>query len=105
MSEKGDIAAVFGTLGHRLGLAQGLMFGKHCLKVHGNVFAVADGGGVAFKLPEPTLSEASGLEGAARWDPSGRGAAMREWVLVPAARRSEWRRLAGAAYEYVSKLF
>ena len=54
--------------------------------------------GMVFKLTEPeTHARALAIEGAHLFDPSGRGEAFRQWVVVPPERADEWEPLAAEA--------
>jgi hypothetical protein len=76
-------------------VAPGKMFGMPCLKrSNGKVVAgLWKDGGITVKLvDESERSAALALPGVDLFDP-GMGRKMREWVLVPAAHDSEWKRL------------
>jgi len=76
-------------------LKESKMFGMPCLKrENGKVVAGHwKDGGLTVKLVDEAQREAAlALPGATAFDP-GMGRAMREWVLVPAARSDDWTRL------------
>ena len=51
--------------------------------------------GMVFKLTDPDVhARALALPGAHLFDPSGRGEAFRQWVVVPPAQAGEWEALA-----------
>ena len=53
---------------------------------------------MAFKLPDEAVREqALALDGAALFDPGGRGRPFKEWVAVPPAHAERWRELADQA--------
>ncbi len=97
-----DLDSIAGTFSPELGVAIGKWFGKPCLKVGEKVFVVRWGRDLAFKLAGKAHAKALQIEGAHLFDPRGKGAAMKEWVQIPAAQSSEWSRLARLACEYVS---
>lgn len=82
-------------------LATGSLFGMPCLKSDGKAVLGSFGGGVVFKLFGPTHAEAMALEGSVLFDPSGKGRAMKDWVVVAADHQGEWSRLATAAIDGV----
>jgi hypothetical protein len=77
------------------------MFGKPCLKVNGKAFVAQHRETLAFKLTAPQHAQALALEGAALWDPSGKGRPMKEWVALPATAKGKFKTFAKAALEYV----
>jgi hypothetical protein len=80
----------------------GKWFGKPCLKVGGKVFATLWGADMAFKLAEEAHAEALQVKGAQLFDPRGKGHPMKQWVQIPAAQSSIWRRFAQLACAYVA---
>ena len=71
------------------------VFGMPCLKRSGRVVAGFTRGAMVFKLTDPDAhARALGLPGAHLFDPSGRGEAFRQWVVVPASSCEEWDALA-----------
>ncbi|GIG56383.1 hypothetical protein Lfu02_07550 [Longispora fulva] len=84
------------------GVAAGQMFGKPTLKnADGKALACLFGGSVAFRLVAGTAEHARalGLAGAELFDPSGKGRAMKDWVLVPGAHRAHFVEFATAALD------
>ena len=79
----------------------GQMFGMPTLKTRGKAFAGLYQGAMVFKLDVEARERALGLAGAHRFDPSGRGRPMKEWVVVPAEHAGEWSGLADNALEFV----
>lgn len=75
----------------------GKLFGVRCIKANGKAFAAFHRGAMVFKLDGAPHAEALALPGAALWDPSDEGRAMRAWVAVPAAHGARWEALAEAA--------
>jgi hypothetical protein len=74
------------------------VFGMPCLKRSGRVVAGFWQDGMVFKLTDPTMhARALGLPGAHLFDPSGRGEAFRQWVVVPAVSADEWEPLTAEA--------
>lgn len=80
------------------------MFGKQCVKYHGNGFMAFFDGDLVVKLSGQVREDALRLPGARLWDPSGQGRAMKEWVQIPAAHEAKWGGLAEKSFEYVSTL-
>lgn len=79
----------------------GALFGKPCYKVNGKAFISLFNNCMVFKLTGQAHAEAVGLAGAERFDPSGKGRPMKEWVQVPFTHAGQWKRLAEAALAYV----
>jgi len=82
-------------------LRESKMFGMPCLKrENGKVVAgYWKDGGLTVKLTdEGAREQALAIPGAELFDP-GMGRAMREWVLVPASRSGEWKRLVEQAID------
>ncbi|SEI93657.1 hypothetical protein SAMN04488058_102261 [Deinococcus reticulitermitis] len=77
-----------------------MMFGSACLKVRGKVFTAFHAGFMVFKLPPDAHAGALALEGARRWNPSGRRV-LREWVAVPEEQHAHFQELALAAARFV----
>ena len=74
------------------------VFGMPCVKRAGRVVFGLSRTGMVFKLTEPeTHARALAIEGAHLFDPSGRGEAFRQWVVVPPERADEWEPLAAEA--------
>lgn len=77
------------------------VFGHPCVKRDGHVVFGWAATGMVFKLTDPAVhARALALEGAHLFDPSGRGEAFRQWVVVPPAQADEWDTL---AYEAVGQ--
>ena len=77
----------------------GKVFGMPCVKRSGKVVFGFSRTGMVFKLTDPDVHRrALALPGAHLFDPSGRGEAFRQWVVVPAGagRRMGGARLRGA---------
>jgi hypothetical protein len=73
------------------------VFGMSCVKRSGRVVFGLSRTGMVFKLTDPQVHiRALALPGAHLFDPSGRGEAFRQWVVVPSAQAAEWD---GLAYE------
>jgi hypothetical protein len=79
----------------------GQMMGMPAIKRSGKMVGgfSNDEGAMVFKLSDVTAREAAlALDGAHLFDPSGgRRAAMKEWVVVPAAHADKWADLAAQA--------
>lgn len=95
--------ALYTTIGQQLeGAQQSQMFGKPCFKIHGKAFMSFFNGTVVFKLSGEAHSEALSLDGAERFDPSGKGRPMKEWVQLPETYSDRWPEFAAAALTYVA---
>ena len=80
------------------------MFGVPSIFVNGNTFLAYYQEAMAFKLRGEDHARALAVPGAQRWDPSGRGRPMREWVCLPPGQAARWDEFADLAYEYVATL-
>ncbi|MEM9052260.1 MAG: hypothetical protein AAGC47_09435 [Bacteroidota bacterium] len=81
------------------------MFGKPCLKIGKKAFAVFYQDEMVFKVGREEVELL--LEkyvGSQRFDPSGKGRAMKDWVQIPSEYFSDWQALAKDALEYVESL-
>ena len=81
----------------------GKFFSIPSLKIDGKVFAGLYRETMIFKLPLTSRIEALSLAGAYLFDPSERGQAWKEWVVVPVEHAARWAGLAREAFEYVSE--
>ncbi len=97
-----EYALLVSCLGADEGVALGQMFGKACIKIHGKAFVSQHKDAVVFKLTGAHHQQAMALDGAALWDPSGKGRPMKEWVALPVSARAHFRALADAARTYVA---
>ena len=71
------------------------VFSMPCVKRSGKVVFGLSRTGMVFKLTDPDVHRrALALPGAHLFDPSGRGEAFRQWVVVPPAQAAEWEALA-----------
>ncbi|MBI3135437.1 MAG: hypothetical protein HYZ14_12245 [Bacteroidetes bacterium] len=84
------------------GAEESQMFGKPCFKVKGKAFMSLFNGCCVFKLQGDQHADALSLDGAAAFDPSGKGRAMKEWVQLPVAYAKKWPGFAKAAFNYVA---
>ena len=75
------------------GLELGSLFGMPCLKSGGKAALGSFDGGVVFKLAStPDIhAEALSLAGSVLFDPSGKGRAMKDWVVVSAEHQERQR--------------
>jgi hypothetical protein len=98
-------AAAFGRLKSefavRDAVESGQMFGKPCMKVGGKAWVAQQQDVIAFKLSGADHASALAERGSTLWDPSGKGRPMKEWVAIPAAECSHFRRFAEASLAYV----
>lgn len=85
-----------------LGADDGTMFGMPTMKADGKAFTGIFGDALVFKLAGDEHASAMKLKGAALFDPSGMGRAMKEWVVVPKSSAKQWPKLAAAALAYVA---
>ena len=74
------------------------LFGMPCVKREGSFVCGLSRGGMVFKLTDPQIhARALAEPGAHLFDPSGRGEAFRQWVVVPSVQADAWEELAYAA--------
>lgn len=85
-----------------LGADDSAMFGMPTMKAEGKAFTGIFGDALVFKLNGAAHTAALALAGAALFDPSGTGRAMKEWVVVPKAHAKKWAELAASALSYVN---
>jgi hypothetical protein len=78
------------------------MFGKPCFKINGKAFICFFEDCMVFKLQGDNHKKALALKGAELFDPSGKKRPMKEWVQVPEQHSAQWKKLAKAAFDYVS---
>lgn len=90
------------TIGQELGAEQSQMFGKPCFKINGKAFISFFNETMVFKLTGDAHSDALALDGAVRFDPSGKGRPMKEWVQLPYDYQEQWPVFAVAALAYVA---
>lgn len=88
-------------LGGSGGVEVGQLFGKTCLKMNGKAFVAQHHETVAFKLTGNEREVAIALDGAALWDPSGKGRPMKEWIALPVAANKHFKEFAKAALAFV----
>lgn len=84
------------------GAVKSQMFGKPCYKTGGKAFVSLFDDCMVFKLSGDTHAYAIALAGARRFDPSGKGRPMKEWVQLPYQHHQLWAQLAQAAAAYVA---
>jgi hypothetical protein len=82
-------------------ITAGQMFGKPCIKFNSKAFVAQHKETLVFKLSGESHAQALARPGAALWDPSGKGRAMKEWVALPTAERANFNTLADAALAYL----
>ena len=85
------------------GAQESQMFGKPCFKINAKAFISFFEDCLVCKLAGDDHKKALALEGAKLFDPSGKNRAMKEWVQVPFKHKLKWKKLAEAAYHYVSE--
>lgn len=78
------------------------MFGKPCFKINKKAFVCFFEDEMVFKLSGEFHSEAVSLDGSQLFDPSKKGRAMKEWVQVSFAYKSQWEELAKEAFGYLN---
>ena len=102
MSSEDKYKAIGRELIESHGVESGQMFGKACLKFKGKAFAAFFQGEMVFKLGkdniDPLLKKYPGSQ---RWDPSGKGRAMKDWLQVPEDHSKDWNDLALQAMKFV----
>jgi hypothetical protein len=86
------------------GVLPGALFGARSLTLEGTAFACFKNDQLAVKLGAGTPAHTAALEldGAALFDPSGKGRPFRDWVAVPVAESDEWGRLAASGLEAIA---
>lgn len=85
------------------GAKESQMFGKPCFKTEeGKAFICFFKKCMVFKLSGDQHKAALALDGSELFDPSGKKRPMKEWVQVPYDYASSWKKLAKAAFDYVS---
>jgi hypothetical protein len=97
---RADYDAVVREIVSSSGATTGAMFGMPCLKHGGKAFAGFYQGAMVFKLGGEAHAQALALTGAHLFDPSGRGRAMKEWVVVPHEHAKRWGELVREALDY-----
>jgi hypothetical protein len=95
---------IVAQLAKQPGVVRTKMFGMPSVKINGNAFISFVNGEMVFKLRGDSHQKALMAAGAHRFDPSGRGRPMKEWVSLPASACDLWTDLADAALAYVSTL-
>jgi hypothetical protein len=85
---------ISGYLQHSYEAQAGLLYGKPCLLLADEAFAVYLPDAMAFRLHGRALTDALALPGAKGWDPLHADRSAPGWVLVPAAQVLRWNQLA-----------
>lgn len=85
-------------------VTSGQMFGKPCLTIRGKAFIALHRDTIVFKLTGKAHANALALSEATRWDPSGKGKEMKEWIALKHQHRAEFASLSKSAADYVSTL-
>lgn len=99
------VEKAFLEAGRSLGeVEESQMFGKPCFKVNGKAFMSLFDNCVVFKLTGKEHEAALSLKGSKRFDPSGKGKAMKEWVEVTVSNKSKYKEFARAAMNCVESL-
>jgi hypothetical protein len=78
------------------GVLPGALFGARSLTVDGTAFACLKNDHLAVRLGVGSAAHAAALDldGAALFDPSGKGRPFQDWVAVSTVHADEWPRLA-----------
>src|SRR5688572_2234567 len=84
------------------GAEESQMFGKPCFKINSKAFICFFQNCIVCKLSGEEHKKALALPGAVLFDPSGKKRPMKEWVQVPYTHKIKWKKLAAAAFAYVS---
>lgn len=79
------------------GVTRGALFGKPSLKIGGTNFSCFFKGAMVFKLDPGSTDAVLALGGAKRFDPSGSGRPMKQWIQVPFEHADRWPELADDA--------
>ncbi|WP_420148701.1 hypothetical protein [Spirosoma sp.] len=96
---------IFLAIGQSLaGTERNKLFGLPCFRIDGKPFICLFHNEMVFKLTGEAHQEALSLDGAQRFDPSGKQRPMREWVQLPFDYAEKWEDFAQAAYVYVKML-
>ncbi|MFN3195566.1 MAG: hypothetical protein ACE364_06445 [Chlorobiota bacterium] len=75
--------------------ADGLMFGKRCLKVGRKAFVVLYNDSLVFKIGADAIAKfCDDNPKAGNWNPKGKGNGMKNWLEVPQKYSGEWENLA-----------
>ena len=82
---------------------KGQLFGKACYKIYGKAFCCFFQDSMVFKLKDIEHKEASSLNAACLFDPSGKNRPMKEWVQLPYEYANLWSEFAIAAAKYVGR--
>ncbi|MBS1911302.1 MAG: hypothetical protein JST22_04895 [Bacteroidetes bacterium] len=85
------------------GARRGRMFGMPTISIGGKAFAGYLNDAMVFKLTGESHAEAMALAGAHLFDPSGMGRPMKEWVVIPSGKASQWERFAARACEIMQE--
>ncbi len=83
-------------------IESGSLFGMPCLKAGGKAVIGSFDGGAVFKLEGDAHTEALALPGSVLFDPSGKGRAMKAWVVVTSGHEDQWPALAASAISAAS---
>jgi len=73
------------------------LFGKPCFTFDGKSYMLFFQCELVVKLKGLKHTDATKLQGAKLFDPSGKGRAMKEWVQIPFQHKSKWTILANIA--------
>lgn len=72
-------------------VSQGKLFGHRCLKVKGKAFLVDFDGDLVFKLGQEAISTwLADHQDLHRFDPSGKGRPMKDWLQAPMAHSDQF---------------
>ncbi len=80
------------------------LFGKPCFKLKGKAFTCLFNEQMVFKLTGDAHRSALSLDGAALFDPSGKGRPMKEWVQLPLDYQDQWELYTNSAFDFVNSL-
>lgn len=84
-----------------LDVVSGSMFGMKCLKHNSKAFAGGFADGLVVKLADADRDTAAALDGAEVFDPSGKGHAMKNWIVLGPALHEHWDFYADAAFHAI----
>lgn len=96
-----ELAELMSAVATVPGVTLGKALHQPGLMVGGKLFAFLWRGDLVLKLPAARIDDLIAQHGAKRMR-RGEGAEMREWVVLPAARQSEWPDLVREACRFVS---
>jgi hypothetical protein len=96
-----DLAELMSAVAGLPGVTLGKALHQPGLMADGKLFAFPYHGDLVLKLPADRIDALIESHEARRFE-RGQGRPMREWIVLPAASRSDWHGLVREAYSFVS---